>query len=63
MNKIACKLIIYDDENINYITGDIFEINVEPHYLEYDNGHAFKQYFETSKTYSVTTNNPVNNKQ
>ena len=61
MNKTACKLIIYDDENINYITGDILEINVEPHYLEYDNGHTFKQYFETSKTYSVTTNNPVNN--
>ena len=61
MNKIACKLIIYDDENINYITGDIFEINVEPHYLGYDNGHAFNRYFEISKTYSVTTNNPVNN--
>ena len=61
MNKIACKLIIYDDENINYITGDIFEMNVEPHYLGYDNGHALKQYFEISKTYSVTTNNPVNN--
>ena len=43
------------------LQGIFFEINVEPHYLEYDNGHAFKRYFETSKTYSVTTNNPVNN--
>lgn len=60
MNEVGCKLIIYDDKNISYITGDIYEINVEPHYLEYDNGSAFKQYFETSKTYSVTTNNPVN---
>jgi hypothetical protein len=61
MNEVGCKLIIYDDKNISYITGNIYEINVEPHYLEYDNGSAFKQYFETSKTYSVTTNNPVNN--
>lgn len=60
MNEVGCKLIIYDDKNISYITGDIYEINVEPHYLEYDNGSAFKQYYETSKTYSVTTNNPVN---
>ena len=60
MNEVGCKLIIYDDKNISYITGNIYEINVEPHYLEYDNGSAFKQYFETSKTYSVTTNNPIN---
>lgn len=61
MNEVGCKLIIYDDKNISYITGNIYEINVEPHYIEYDNGSAFRQYFETSKTYSVTTNNPVNN--
>ena len=61
MNEAGCKLIIYDDKNISYITGNIYEINVEPHYLEYDNGGAFKQYFETSKTYSVTTNNSINN--
>lgn len=60
MNEVGCKLIIYDDKNISYITGDIYEINVEPHYLEYDDGSAFKQSYETSKTYSVTTNNPVN---
>lgn len=61
MNEVGCKLIIYDDKNISYITGNIYKINVEPHYLEYDNGGAFKQYFETSKTYSVTTNNSINN--
>ena len=60
MNEVGYKLIIYDDKNINYITGNVYEINVEPHYLEYDGEGAFKQYFETSKTYSVTTNNPVN---
>jgi len=63
MNEVGCKLIIYDDKNISYITGDIYEINVEPHYIEYS-PHSWdinKQYFETSKTYSVTTNNPVNN--
>lgn len=63
MNEVGCKLIIYDDKNISYITGDIYEINVEPHYIEYSpsSWDINKQYFETSKTYSVTTNNPVNN--
>ena len=63
MNEVGCKLIIYDDKNISYITGDIYEINVEPHYIGHSS-HSWdinKQYFETSKTYSVTTNNPVNN--
>ena len=63
MNEIGCKLIIYDDKNISYITGNIYEINVEPHYIEYspNSWDINKQYFETSKTYSVTTNNPINN--
>ena len=63
MNEVGCKLIIYDDKNISYITGNIYEINVEPHYIEYspNSWNINKQYFETSKTYSVTTNNPVNN--
>lgn len=63
MNEVGCKLIIYDDKNISYITGNIYEINVEPHYIEYspNSWDINKQYFETSKTYSVTTNNPVNN--
>lgn len=63
MNEVGCKLIIYDDKNISYITGDIYEINIEPHYVEYSpsSWDINKQYFETSKTYSVTTNNPVNN--
>lgn len=63
MNEVGCKLIIYDDKNISYITGNIYEINVEPHYIEYSTNSwdIDKQYFETSKTYSVTTNNPVNN--
>ena len=63
MNEVGAKLIIYDDKNISYITGNIYEINVEPHYIEYspDLWDINKQYFETSKTYSVTTNNPVNN--
>lgn len=63
MNEVRCKLIIYDDKNISYITGNIYEINVEPHYIEYSTNSwdINKQYFETSKTYSVTTNNPVNN--
>lgn len=63
MNEVGCKLIIYDDKNISYITGNIYEINVEPNYIEYspDSWDINKQYFETSKTYSVTTNNPINN--
>ena len=63
MNEVGCKLIIYDDKNISYITGNIYEINVEPHYIEYspNSWDINKQYFETSKTYSVITNNPVNN--
>lgn len=63
MNEVGCNLIIYDDKNISYITGNIYEINVEPHYIEYspNSWDINKQYFETSKTYSVTTNNPVNN--
>lgn len=63
MNEVGCKLIIYDDKNISYITGDIYETNVGPHYIEYSpySWDINKQYFETSKTYSVTTNNPVNN--
>lgn len=62
MNEVGCKLIIYDDKNISYITGNIYEINVEPHYIEYspNSWDINKQYFETSKTYSVTTNNPIN---
>lgn len=63
MNEVGHKLIIYNDKNISYITGDIYEINIEPHYIEYSTNSwdINKQYFETSKTYSVTTNNPVNN--
>lgn len=66
MDITANKLILYNDKEIYYITGDVYEWCVEPHYLEYDDGSGFKQYFETSKTYrvtttySVTTNNPVN---
>lgn len=60
MNEVGCKLIIYNDKEICYIRGDVYEVNIKPHYLEYDNGSAFKEYFETSKTYSVTTNNPTN---
>ena len=60
MNEVGCKLIIYDDKNISYITGNIYEINVEPHCLECASVDTYEKYVEISKTYSVTTNNPVN---
>lgn len=60
MNEVGCKLIIYDDKNISYITGNIYEINVEPHYLECASVDTYEKYVEISKTYSVTTNNPIN---
>lgn len=60
MNEVGCKLIIYDDKNISYITGNIYEINVEPHYLECASVDTYKKHVEISKTYSVTTNNPIN---
>lgn len=60
MNEVGCKLIIYDDKNISYITGNIYEINVEPHYLECARVDTYEKHVEISKTYSVTTNNPIN---
>ena len=61
MNEVGCKMIIYNDEDISYITGNIYEINVEPHYLECASVDTYEKHIEISKTYSVTTNNPINN--
>lgn len=60
MNKVGCKLIIYDDKNISYITGNIYEINVESHCSECASVDTYEKYVEISKTYSVTTDNPIN---
>lgn len=60
MNEVGCKLIIYDDKNISYITGNIYEINIESHCLECASVDTYEKHVEISKTYSVTTNNPIN---
>lgn len=53
-------MIIYNDKDINYITGDVFETIVKPNYITYEEPNGMNRYIPTSRTFSVVTNNPIN---
>jgi len=60
MNIKGQHLIIYDEKEIHYITGDIYEMNVDTNCIEYEDPlGGVKQTVGVSKTFTFTTGNSI----
>lgn len=60
MNIKGQHLIIYDEKEIHYITGDIYEMDVDTNCIEYEEplGNV-KQTVGVSRTFTFTTGNSI----
>jgi len=60
MNIKGQHLIIYDEKEIHYITGDIYETDVDTNSIEYEDPlGGVKQIVEVSRTFTFTTGNSI----
>lgn len=49
------KLLIYDDEEIHYIEACVTEIDMQQHWIDYEDPHGYKTSYPTSRTYTFDT--------
>lgn len=49
------KLLIYDDEEIHYIEARVTEIDMQQHWIDYEDPHGHKTSYPTGRTYTFDT--------
>ena len=58
MSRIDKHIIIYDEQEIHYITGDIIEFNVDNNFINYENHIDGRvESYPTNRTFTFTTAN------
>lgn len=58
MSRIDKHIIIYDEQEIHYITGDIIEFNIDNNFINYENYIDGRiESYPTNRTFTFTTAN------